>query len=300
MSPLIREPLRGELHARLVQLYTQHFAGIASGPSHIGQMTDDSLDERRALAQLALFTRETGERLAGRKVLEIGAGVGLTVAVARLALGAEAVGIEPGTAEYDGTLQVAGDLLAGVGLPREYVRDGVGERLPFADATFEVVLSANVLEHVADPARVLDETVRVLKPNGWGQFVVPNYGSWWEGHYGIPWIPFLPAAAGRTYVRLLHRDPAFVDTLQLINYPWLSRLVHERRDEVEVLGWGQEIWEERLRSLDFQEWSALGQLKYLLRWLHRLKGVSLTIWLGRRLHWETPFVLTFRKRDRCP
>lgn len=43
---------------------------------------------------------------------------------------------------------------------------GVGEKLPFADATFDGVISVAVLEHVQDPFRCASELYRVLKPGG--------------------------------------------------------------------------------------------------------------------------------------
>jgi 2-polyprenyl-6-hydroxyphenyl methylase / 3-demethylubiquinone-9 3-methyltransferase len=43
---------------------------------------------------------------------------------------------------------------------------GVGEALPYADASFDAVVCVDVLEHVADLNRVLSETVRVLRPGG--------------------------------------------------------------------------------------------------------------------------------------
>jgi SAM-dependent methyltransferase len=42
----------------------------------------------------------------------------------------------------------------------------VGEALPFADASFDAVLSLAVLEHVRDPFKCAQELVRVLKPGG--------------------------------------------------------------------------------------------------------------------------------------
>jgi ubiquinone/menaquinone biosynthesis C-methylase UbiE len=41
-----------------------------------------------------------------------------------------------------------------------------GSTLPFRDASFDVVLSHAVIEHVADPASYLSEARRVLKPGG--------------------------------------------------------------------------------------------------------------------------------------
>lgn len=47
------------------------------------------------------------------------------------------------------------------------------ERLPFADACFDAVLSLNVLEHVKDPFQAARELLRVLKPGGRLMCVAP-------------------------------------------------------------------------------------------------------------------------------
>lgn len=48
----------------------------------------------------------------------------------------------------------------------------IGEELPFEDASFDVVLSDNVIDHAERPQAIVDEMVRVLKPGGLLYFTV--------------------------------------------------------------------------------------------------------------------------------
>ena len=66
------------------------------------------------------------------------------------------------------------------------VLNSAGEALPFTDENFNLVLSHEVLEHVADDRRCLEEIVRVLKPGGRLVLFVPNRGYPFETH-GIYW-----------------------------------------------------------------------------------------------------------------
>jgi ubiquinone/menaquinone biosynthesis C-methylase UbiE len=63
---------------------------------------------------------------------------------------------------------------------------GVGEALPFANDSFDAVLSYDVLEHVQDPQTTLAEVYRVLKAGGLFLVVFPPYfhpkGSHLEGY----------------------------------------------------------------------------------------------------------------------
>jgi SAM-dependent methyltransferase len=47
-----------------------------------------------------------------------------------------------------------------------------GEKLPFADAAFDVVLSDNVVDHAENPRRIVEEMARVLVPGGLLYFTV--------------------------------------------------------------------------------------------------------------------------------
>ena len=48
----------------------------------------------------------------------------------------------------------------------------IGEQLPFDDASFDIVLSDNVIDHAEKPVEIVDELVRVLKPGGVLYFTV--------------------------------------------------------------------------------------------------------------------------------
>lgn len=297
MTAVVPRQARDAFHNRLVALYSRNFGGVAASAAHIAQMASDNLDERRSLEQLHGLMELVGEPLAGKRLLEVGSGIGLTVAMARKLMNVEAFGIEPGDDEYEGSLHVAWDVLKSAEIDPTVIRHGIGEAIPYPDDDFDIVYSSNVLEHVGDPAKVVSEIVRVLKPGGHAQLVVPNYGSWWEGHYGIIWLPHLSATLGKLYVRLLGRDPGFIDTLQLVTRGRLENWIMPHASRIEILDWGVGIWQQRVRGLGFSEYAALGRLKRLVRVLHRLGAIPLLIRVGTALHWETPLILTFRKRQ---
>lgn len=46
--------------------------------------------------------------------------------------------------------------------------------LPFDDNSFDVILCNHVLEHIPDDVMAMQELYRVLKPNGWGVFQIPQ------------------------------------------------------------------------------------------------------------------------------
>ena len=72
----------------------------------------------------------------------------------------------------------------------------VGEQLPFANASFDVVLCDNVVDHAESPKQIVAELVRILKPGGLLYFTVnfhhaiyavaAGLHSGWRG-LGIPY-----------------------------------------------------------------------------------------------------------------
>lgn len=103
---------------------------------------------------------ESGLELAGKRVLDVGCGGGLfSEELARL--GCDVTGIDPSQE----SIRVAREHAEESRLDIDY-HVGRGEELPFEDATFDVVVCCDVLEHVDDLARVMAQTVRVLRPGG--------------------------------------------------------------------------------------------------------------------------------------
>jgi SAM-dependent methyltransferase len=64
-----------------------------------------------------------------------------------------------------------------------------GTRLPFADNTFDALISINVLEHVETPILFLSECKRVLRPGGYFYLYFPPFYSPWGAHLD-GWINF--------------------------------------------------------------------------------------------------------------
>jgi len=93
----------------------------------------------------------------GWRVLEVGSGLGILAAqVAAAATGVDVVGVELSAAQIAAAAPAAGVTF----------NQGDAHSLDFPDASFDLVYARYLLEHVADPERVLREMRRVTKPGG--------------------------------------------------------------------------------------------------------------------------------------
>jgi SAM-dependent methyltransferase len=139
--------------------------------------------------RLQMILAAAGERARGH-VLDDGCGLGLYLQ--RLAAHSKsACGVEfdPERARQAGErgLQVA---------------RASAEHLPFLRNRFDLILSHEVLEHVTDDRRALEEIARVLRPEGRAIIFVPSrgypfetHGIYWRGRYhfgNIPFVNYLP------------------------------------------------------------------------------------------------------------
>jgi len=124
------------------------------------------------------FYLEQLGRLDGRRVLDAGCGGGL-VARELADAGAEVVGVDRSM----GSLGVARRATNGSFHPAQ----GRLERLPFADASFDAVVAADVLEHLPDLPAAVAELARVLAPGGSFLFDTVNRTpwSWFTAVFGL-------------------------------------------------------------------------------------------------------------------
>ncbi|GAB3947854.1 class I SAM-dependent methyltransferase [Corynebacterium tapiri] len=143
----------------------------------------------------ALLLDASGTPLSGKSVLDVGGGPGY-FAEAFTQRGAEYVGLEPDVGEMSA---------AGISLATS-VR-GDGRALPFADASFDVVYSSNVAEHIPRWEDMGAEMLRVAKPGG---LVVLSYTVWlgpFGGHETGLWQHFVGGDFARRRYEATHGHP---------------------------------------------------------------------------------------------
>lgn len=131
--------------------------------------------DRRTLASHGAFFEP--HLLPGLRVLDCGCGPGgITQGIAARVAPGFVVGID-----MDGSqIALATERAAALGLSNVEFRQASVYELPFPDASFDVVFSHALFEHLSDKAGAARECLRVLRPGGaigvctpdWGGFVV--------------------------------------------------------------------------------------------------------------------------------
>jgi ubiquinone/menaquinone biosynthesis C-methylase UbiE len=116
---------------------------------------------------------ELADPRASAQVLDVGCGTGIVTRLTahRLDGAGQVIGIDLS----DGMLHKAAQLIDAEGLgKRAQLRKGDAEQLPFANGSFDAVLSLYALRHFPDPARALREMLRVGRP---GSVAIVGIGS---------------------------------------------------------------------------------------------------------------------------
>ena len=144
-------------------------------------------DEAAPALQLAQWHEDAlrlAPPLAGQRVLEVGCGVGdFAVHLAKAGAAVTAMDFSPAAIEM---ARKRGEAHA----VKVDFQTADAQALPFADASFDVLLSCECLEHLPDPQKALHEMARVLRPGGKLVLTTENYSNamllawvvaWWRG-----------------------------------------------------------------------------------------------------------------------
>ena len=91
------------------------------------------------------------------------------------------------------------------------------------DNQFDVVICAQVYEHVPSANRLLAEIHRVLKPGGVCYFAAGNRLQLIEPHYNLPFLSVIPRKMAHAYVRLTKKGYSYYE--KHLSYWGLKRLV---------------------------------------------------------------------------
>lgn len=214
---------------------------------YINSVVDDWMDDLGDFRwRYAVFA----EYLPGaRKLLDVGAGCGTCVFYG-LMNGYDAYGIDPEEDKHDFVALKAEEY----GYPGDWLDHffkGVGERLPFPDDSFDLVTTYQTLEHVQDPYRAIEQMIRVTRPGGGIFIACPDYRSFYEAHYLLPWLPLLPRPLARAYLRLLGRPTLGLDNLKYTTKPrvlkWIKKAGTELNSELFIVDINRQSFLEALR-----------------------------------------------------
>ena len=187
-----------------------HYEGVPPGEVGIGsrhgrgcrapRLDDEASRGRKASKVLAILTSALGDDLSGYTCLDVGCSSGLLTK--RLAPSFRfTVGVEP-----DGqAIQCAADHLA----RRLVMVQGDGQSLPVLDASVDVVVRAQVYEHVPDVDLLFSEIWRVLSPSGACFFSGRNRLHPVELHAGLPFVHWLPRTWARACLRTIGRGDEY-------------------------------------------------------------------------------------------
>ena len=162
-----------------------------------------------------LFSRQDPRMLRG-VALDVGCGPGqIPIMMAERWPGMRITGVDAAPGMVDQARQAARK--AGVGISFRVLRLGPhGEaRLPFDDASFDLVTSNSVLHHLADPVAFFDEIARVAKPDGAvlirdirrpSALAFPLHVRWFGRKYSGPMRRLYEASVHAAYMAAELRD----------------------------------------------------------------------------------------------
>jgi ubiquinone/menaquinone biosynthesis C-methylase UbiE len=210
----------------------------------------------------------------GRGELILDVGCGRAIDGARLwAKGARVIGLEPSRVMLVRARQYLTANNARVALTQ-----GIGEDLPFKPHSFDKVMCKGALDHFVSPKKTMEETARVLKPDGEMIISIANFNSlgFRLGKKLYPLTKFLAPSLAK------ERQPWELppDHKYKFDYPFLSALVKQHFEVRKAKGisllFGLPLWGSFLSRLPHSvSYSLLKTLDKLARPFPSLADVIL-------------------------
>jgi ubiquinone/menaquinone biosynthesis C-methylase UbiE len=137
--------------ARAVDIQRDYYADTAA--KYDSMHAHEGADDPETLKYVTFFLRAAQ----AKTVLDVGAGTGRAILRIKDAMpGLSISGVEPVAALIEQGERESG-------LPAGTIIQGVGETLPYADASFDVVCSFAILHHVRHPNAIVKEMTRVAR-----------------------------------------------------------------------------------------------------------------------------------------
>jgi ubiquinone/menaquinone biosynthesis C-methylase UbiE len=287
------------IYKKVSETYSVFFSKLCGVDNK--KITKDVLSTSKVYDQVKIIERFFGESIEGKKILEIGSGYGLFVAVGVSDFKSDVYGVEPSAIGFGGSFETSQEILKSNNVDIARIKCGVAENLPFEDDSFDIVYSTNVFEHVQSPEKAFSEAIRVCKPDGLIQIVIPNYGSFYEGHYACWYIPYTPKKLWKLWLTyVLKRDSSYADTLQTnLNYfsirTYLKPFIET--NAIKVLSTGEEIFFERMNTGNFVPYAGLTKVQKILTFLKKVKLVWLVSKVLVSIRAHSPLIISIRKLE---
>jgi SAM-dependent methyltransferase len=157
--------------------------------------------ERKALAIYATLVSAIGPRTESATWVDVGCGSG-GIAAALSVLAGNVIGVDPEPWPDWDEMCVRQTNLSFL------VSRFDGDQPPIADASADIVVCNQVYEHVSDPAALLRNIYRILKPGGVCYFAGPNLLWPIEPHVFWPFVHWMPRKTALALMNLLGSNQA--------------------------------------------------------------------------------------------
>jgi len=199
-SPPAFAAIAHDLRGEIIEHYERRGESLDTPAGLVTLDTNSMLAAGRGRLLLRLLAERGAGSIAGRRVLDLGAGFG-ALALYFAHLGAEVVAVDPNEQRMQVAVSIARRRGLSVGAVTAHAQS-----LPLPDASIDLVVANNSLCYlVEEPAHrlALSEIHRVLRPGGWLVVRNPNRLHPRDQFTGLPLLGILrPSLAQRVVTRL--------------------------------------------------------------------------------------------------